>query len=142
MGSFILALGRPRLYEEGQNSHREVGAPCQQCPAPSPKLTSAGSLWKSHNAGMGLAKQNSILKAPPTGADDNPALPSMMLWVLQNTADPADEGPRKVNLRYSAIPAPYTAWRRLPMAPRHSPEGESLGFNITCTPNIGILKIR
>lgn len=99
--------------------HGEVGTPCQPRLVPSPKLTSAASLWKPHNAGMDSAKQNSILISPPTRADNNPALLSMMLWVLQNTADPVHEGLRKVNLRYSAISAPYTAWMRLPMAPRH-----------------------
>lgn len=37
---------------------------------------------------MGSAKQNPILTAPPTPAEDNALLLSMVLWVLQSTVDP------------------------------------------------------
>lgn len=58
---------------------------------------------------MGSAKQNSILIAPPTGAEDNPAFHPMMLGYYRAQLTPGGEALRKVNLRNSAIPAPLNS---------------------------------
>lgn len=71
---------------------------------PSPRIS-----LKSHNAGMGSAKQNSILIAPPTGEEDNPAFLPMMLGYYRAQLTPGGEALRKVNLRNSAIPAPLNS---------------------------------